>query len=75
MGLSDDLRPGPTALDTAVFIYFIEEDPDRGSPGCDEENHDHGRPHGRVRVSDSSAGLCIALATKPSLRLVCKRQQ
>ena len=26
MGLIDDLRPGPVALDTAVFIYFIEED-------------------------------------------------
>ncbi len=28
MGLTDDLGPGPTALDTAVFIYFIEESPD-----------------------------------------------
>lgn len=26
MGLIDDLGPGPVALDTAVFIYFIEED-------------------------------------------------
>ena len=26
MGLIDDLQPGPVALDTAVFIYFIEED-------------------------------------------------
>ena len=25
MGLSDDLGPGPTALDTAIFIYYIEE--------------------------------------------------
>lgn len=25
MGLTDDLGPGPTALDTAVFIYYIEE--------------------------------------------------
>ena len=27
MGLTEDLGPGPVALDTAVFIYFIEEDP------------------------------------------------
>lgn len=27
MGLIDDLRPGPAGLDTAIFIYFIEEDP------------------------------------------------
>ncbi len=26
MGLIEDLGPGPIALDTAVFIYFIEED-------------------------------------------------
>lgn len=26
MGLIEDLGPGPVALDTAVFIYFIEED-------------------------------------------------
>ena len=26
MGLIDDLDPGPVALDTQVFIYFIEED-------------------------------------------------
>lgn len=26
MGLIDDLRPGPVGLDSAVFIYFIEED-------------------------------------------------
>jgi len=26
VGLIDDLQPGPVALDTAVFIYFIEED-------------------------------------------------
>lgn len=26
MGLIDDLQPGPVALDTAVFIYLIEED-------------------------------------------------
>ena len=26
MGLMADLGPGPVALDTAVFIYFIEED-------------------------------------------------
>ena len=26
MALIDDLQPGPVALDTAVFIYFIEED-------------------------------------------------
>jgi predicted nucleic acid-binding protein len=25
MGLREDLGPGPTALDTAVFIYYIEE--------------------------------------------------
>ena len=25
MGLTEDLGPGPTALDTAVFIYYIEE--------------------------------------------------
>lgn len=25
MGLREDLGPGPTALDTALFIYFIEE--------------------------------------------------
>lgn len=24
MGLSEDLGPGPTALDTALFIYYIE---------------------------------------------------
>lgn len=27
MGLTDSLGPGPVALDTAVFIYFIEEHP------------------------------------------------
>ena len=27
MGLMADLGPGSVALDTAVFIYFIEEDP------------------------------------------------
>ena len=27
MGLVDDLGPGPVALDTAVFIYFIQEEP------------------------------------------------
>lgn len=27
MGLTRDLGPGPTALDTAVFIYYIEENP------------------------------------------------
>lgn len=27
MGLTADLGPGPTALDTAVFIYYIEENP------------------------------------------------
>lgn len=26
MGLTEDLGQGPVALDTAVFIYFIEED-------------------------------------------------
>lgn len=26
MGLIEDLVPGPAALDTAIFIYFIEED-------------------------------------------------
>lgn len=26
MGLIDDVLPGPVALDTAIFIYFIEED-------------------------------------------------
>lgn len=26
MGLVDDLLPGPVALDTAIFIYFIEEE-------------------------------------------------
>ena len=25
MGLIDDLGPGPIGLDTAVFIYFVEE--------------------------------------------------
>jgi predicted nucleic acid-binding protein len=25
MGLREDLGPGPTALDTSVFIYYIEE--------------------------------------------------
>ena len=25
MGLREDLGPGPTALDTAPFIYYIEE--------------------------------------------------
>jgi predicted nucleic acid-binding protein len=28
VGLITDLGPGPTALDTAIFIYFIEEHPD-----------------------------------------------
>lgn len=27
MGLIGDLGPGPTAVDTAAFIYLIEEDP------------------------------------------------
>jgi predicted nucleic acid-binding protein len=27
MGLIDDLRPGPVAVDTAIFIYFIEAAP------------------------------------------------
>jgi predicted nucleic acid-binding protein len=27
VGLIDDLRGGPVALDTAIFIYFIEEHP------------------------------------------------
>jgi predicted nucleic acid-binding protein len=27
MGLSEDLGPGAVAIDTAIFIYFIEEDP------------------------------------------------
>jgi predicted nucleic acid-binding protein len=26
MGLIDDIGPGPVGLDTAIFIYFIEED-------------------------------------------------
>ncbi len=26
MGLIADLEPGPVALDTQIFIYFIEED-------------------------------------------------
>jgi hypothetical protein len=26
VGLIDDLKPGPVALDTQVFIYFIEEE-------------------------------------------------
>ena len=26
MGLIDDLKPGPLALDTQIFSYFIEED-------------------------------------------------
>jgi hypothetical protein len=26
VGLIDDLKPGPIALDTQIFIYFIEED-------------------------------------------------
>jgi len=26
MGLIEDLKPGPVALDTQVFIYFIEEE-------------------------------------------------
>jgi predicted nucleic acid-binding protein len=26
VGLIDDLKPGPAALDTQIFIYFIEED-------------------------------------------------
>jgi predicted nucleic acid-binding protein len=25
MGLTEDLGPGPTALDTALFIYYVEE--------------------------------------------------
>jgi predicted nucleic acid-binding protein len=28
VGLSDDIDGGPVGLDTAVFIYFIEEHPD-----------------------------------------------
>ena len=27
MGLIADIGPGPTALDTAIFIYFIQENP------------------------------------------------
>ncbi|MCA1586885.1 MAG: PIN domain-containing protein [Acidobacteria bacterium] len=27
MGLIPDLGPGPVGVDTAVFIYFMEEDP------------------------------------------------
>ena len=27
MGLISDLGPGPVAIDTAIFIYFIEEEP------------------------------------------------
>ncbi|HEY8369172.1 MAG TPA: hypothetical protein VIM86_07620 [Thermodesulfobacteriota bacterium] len=27
MGLLEDVAGGPIALDTAVFVYFIEEDP------------------------------------------------
>lgn len=27
MGLIDDIGPGPVGLDTAIFIYFVEEDP------------------------------------------------
>lgn len=26
MGLIDDIKPGPVALDAQIFIYFIEED-------------------------------------------------
>jgi predicted nucleic acid-binding protein len=26
VGLIDDLKPGPVALDTQIFIYFIEEE-------------------------------------------------
>jgi predicted nucleic acid-binding protein len=28
MGLMDQIGPGPIALDTSIFIYFIEEHPD-----------------------------------------------
>jgi predicted nucleic acid-binding protein len=28
VGLIEDLGAGPVGLDTAVFIYFIEENPD-----------------------------------------------
>jgi hypothetical protein len=28
VGLTDDIDGGPVGLDTAVFIYFIEEHPD-----------------------------------------------
>jgi predicted nucleic acid-binding protein len=28
VGLREDLRPGPVALDTAPFVYFIEEHPE-----------------------------------------------
>jgi hypothetical protein len=28
VGLREDLGPGPTALDTVVFIYYIEENQD-----------------------------------------------
>jgi predicted nucleic acid-binding protein len=27
MGLMNDIGPGPVGVDTAIFIYFIEEDP------------------------------------------------
>lgn len=27
MGVIDELRPGPVALDTTIFIYFIEREP------------------------------------------------
>jgi predicted nucleic acid-binding protein len=28
VGLIDDVGPGPVAIDTAIFIYFIEESPE-----------------------------------------------
>jgi len=27
VGIVEELKPGPVALDTAIFIYFIEEEP------------------------------------------------
>ena len=48
MGLIDEVGPGPVAIDTAIFIYFIEED-SRFIPhilplfsGEDVHVHEHG---------------------------------
>ena len=62
MGLIDDLGPGPLAIDTAIFIYFIEEAP-RFLPLVVPlfEEADAGRRHATVRKSTGVQPLRVAL--------------